>query len=87
MTGASSVFISIPGEKAAPNGMTFDKKGNIYLTDSLQGTVWKTDPNWGRSHALGQDRFADIPRPYYPSGRERTGVRSYRDRPVRGEHG
>jgi hypothetical protein len=47
MTGASSVFISIPGEKAAPNGMTFDKKGNIYLTDSFQGTVWKTGPAGG----------------------------------------
>ena len=46
-TGASSVFISIPGEKAAPNGMTFDKKGNIYLTDSLQGTVWKAPPGGG----------------------------------------
>ena len=47
MTGASSVFISIPGEKAAPNGMTFDKKGNIYLTDSFQGTVWKAGPTGG----------------------------------------
>jgi sugar lactone lactonase YvrE len=57
MTGASSVFISIPGEMigspsprntwAAPNGMTFDKKGNIYLTDSFQGTVWKTGPTGG----------------------------------------
>ncbi len=57
VTGASSVFITIPGEKpeppsprtawAAPNGMTFDKKGNIYLTDSFQGTVWKTGPTGG----------------------------------------
>jgi sugar lactone lactonase YvrE len=47
MTGASSVFTSVPGEKAAPNGMTFDKKGNVYLTDSFQGTVWKTGPTGG----------------------------------------
>jgi sugar lactone lactonase YvrE len=57
MTGASSVFISIPGEKinpkvpqsawAAPNGMTFDKKGNIFVADSFQGTVWKTGPTGG----------------------------------------
>jgi len=57
LTGASSVFISVPGEKpdppaprsawAAPNGMTFDKKGNIYLTDSFQGTVWRTGPTGG----------------------------------------
>lgn len=57
LTGASSVFISIPGEKigpkaprtawATPNGMTFDKKGNIYVADSFQGTVWKTGPTGG----------------------------------------
>jgi sugar lactone lactonase YvrE len=57
LTGASSVFISVPGEKpgppaprsawAAPNGMTFDKKGNIYLADSFQGTVWRTGPTGG----------------------------------------
>lgn len=57
LTGASSVFISIPGEKldpkvpraawSAPNGMTFDNKGNIYIADSFQGTVWKTGPNGG----------------------------------------
>jgi sugar lactone lactonase YvrE len=61
LTGASSVFISIPGEKAysnsprsawaAPNGMTFDKKGNIFLTDSFQGTVWKTGPTGGTATA------------------------------------
>lgn len=57
LTGASSLFISVPGEKigptaprtawAAPNGMTFDKKGNIYLADSFQGTVWRTGPTGG----------------------------------------
>jgi sugar lactone lactonase YvrE len=57
LTGASSVFISIPGEKigpnaprtawSAPNGMTFDKKGNIYIADSFQGTVWRTGPTGG----------------------------------------
>jgi len=57
LTGASSVFISVPGEKpeppsprsawAAPNGITFDKKGNIYLTDSYQGTVWRTGSTGG----------------------------------------
>jgi sugar lactone lactonase YvrE len=59
LTGASSEFISIPGEKflskvpraawAAPNGMTFDKKGNIYVADSFQGTVWRTGPTGGKA--------------------------------------
>lgn len=57
ITGASSVFIDIPGEKpfsnaprsawTAPNGMIFDKKGNIFLADSFQGTIWKTGPTGG----------------------------------------
>lgn len=57
LTGASSVFISIPGEKlgpkvpraawSAPNGMTFDRNGNIYIADSFQGTVWETGPAGG----------------------------------------
>jgi sugar lactone lactonase YvrE len=57
MTGASSMFISIPGERflskapretwATPNGISFDKKGNIYVTDSFQGTVWRTGPAGG----------------------------------------
>jgi len=57
LTGASSVFISIPGEKflskvpraawATPNGMTFDRKGNIYVADSFQGTVWRTGHSGG----------------------------------------
>jgi sugar lactone lactonase YvrE len=61
LTGASSVFISVPGEKigpaaprtawAAPNGMTLDKKGNIYLADSFQGTVWRTGPTGGTATA------------------------------------
>ena len=46
-TGASSVFITVPGDKAAPNGMAFDKQGNIYLTDSFQGTIWKTGTSGG----------------------------------------
>ena len=62
LTGASSVFISIPGEKfgsevpraawSTPNGMTFDKKGNIYVADSFQGTVWKTGPTGGAATPL-----------------------------------
>jgi len=57
LTGTASVFISIPGEKfgssaprtawATPNGLTFDRKGNIYVADSFQGTVWKTGPTGG----------------------------------------
>lgn len=45
-TGAASVFGVIPGG-AGPNVLTFDSKGNVYVTDSFQGTIWRTGPGGG----------------------------------------
>lgn len=43
VTGASSVFTTIPGGSAAgPNVLTFDDAGNVYVSDSFQGTIWRT---------------------------------------------
>jgi sugar lactone lactonase YvrE len=44
VTGASSVFMTVSGN-AGLNGLTFDKAGNVYVSDSFQGIIWKTDPN------------------------------------------
>jgi sugar lactone lactonase YvrE len=45
-TGASSVFTTIPGGSGAgPNVLTFDKDGNVYISDSFQGIIWKTGPS------------------------------------------
>jgi sugar lactone lactonase YvrE len=51
-TGASSVFTTIPGGAAAgPNVLTFDRHGNVYISDSFQGVIWKTGPGGGPSVA------------------------------------
>jgi DNA-binding beta-propeller fold protein YncE len=47
-TGASSVFTTIPGGAGAgPNVLTFDHAGNVYISDSFQGTIWRTGPAGG----------------------------------------
>lgn len=47
-TGATIVFGVIPGgASAGPNVLTFDSKGNVYVTDSFQGTIWRTGPGGG----------------------------------------
>jgi len=46
-TGNSSVFMTptLPG--AGLNGVTFDKQGNVYVSDSFNGVIWKTGPTGG----------------------------------------
>lgn len=44
--GMSEVFTTIPGGAAAgPNVLTFDSAGNVYISDSFQGIIWRTDQN------------------------------------------
>ena len=45
-TGASTIFASIPGS-AGPNALTFDRDGNVYVSDSFQGIIWKIGPTGG----------------------------------------
>ena len=43
-TGASSVFLAVPGGQTAGfglNAMAFDSGGNVYVSDSFQGAIWK----------------------------------------------
>lgn len=51
-TGDSSVFIKIPQKtlkaKPAPNKPAFDKNGNVYVSDSFQGIIWRTGPSGGK---------------------------------------
>jgi sugar lactone lactonase YvrE len=49
-TGNSSVFATVPtvaGSNTVPgiNALTFDKSGNVYVSDSFQGIIWKAAPN------------------------------------------
>lgn len=47
-TGASTVFATIPGGAAAgPNALAFDSAGNVYISDSFQGVIWRTGPGGG----------------------------------------
>jgi sugar lactone lactonase YvrE len=43
--GASSEFATIPGSSGL-NALTFDSAGNVYISDSFQGIIWRTGP-WG----------------------------------------
>jgi sugar lactone lactonase YvrE len=49
-TGASSVFMTATGS-AGLNGLTFDAGGNVYVSDSFQGIIWKTGPAGGAGTA------------------------------------
>ena len=46
-TGASSVFSTptLPGPGL--NALTFDKQGNVYISDSFNGVIWTTGPGGG----------------------------------------
>lgn len=49
-TGGASVFMTVTGG-AGLNAMTFDRAGNVYVSDSFQGIVWKTGANGGAGTA------------------------------------
>jgi sugar lactone lactonase YvrE len=49
-TGASSVFMTSPNGPAPNsglNGLEFDRMGNVYVSDSFGGIIWRTGPNGG----------------------------------------
>jgi len=58
-SGASSVFMTPTAPGAGLNALTFDKLGNVYVSDSFNGIIWKTGPNggtptiWSNSPLLG----------------------------------
>jgi sugar lactone lactonase YvrE len=55
VTGASTIFTTIPGGAAAgPNALTFDVAGNVYISDSFQGVIWQTGPGGGPATAWAQ---------------------------------
>src|SRR5215471_10190508 len=46
VTGASTVFMTVTGASGL-NALTFDQAGNVYVSDSFQGIIWKTGPSGG----------------------------------------
>jgi sugar lactone lactonase YvrE len=59
VSGASSVFMTPTIGGSGLNALTFDKLGNVYVSDSFNGIIWKTGPNggtptiWSNSPLLG----------------------------------
>jgi sugar lactone lactonase YvrE len=48
-TGKATVFMNTgQGAASGLNGLTFDKAGNVYVSDSFLGVIWKTGPNGGK---------------------------------------
>jgi sugar lactone lactonase YvrE len=46
-TGASSVFMTVSGSGSGLNALTFDSAGNVYVSDSFLGIIWRTGPGGG----------------------------------------
>ncbi len=58
VSGASSVFMTVSA--VAPSGpglnaLTFDRDGNVYVSDSFQGVIWKTGMHGGAATAWVTD--------------------------------
>jgi sugar lactone lactonase YvrE len=51
--GSSIVFMTVPTPAANTglNALTFDGLGNVYVSDSFQGTIWKTGQSGGLATA------------------------------------
>ena len=55
-SGAATTFATVTGSSGL-NALAFDRAGNVYISDSAQGIVWRTGPSGGAavawvSHAL-----------------------------------
>jgi sugar lactone lactonase YvrE len=53
--GGSNVFMAVPGGMAdgfGLNALTFDSGGNVYVSDSFQGAIWKTGPSGSGSMTI-----------------------------------
>ena len=85
-TGASKTF-AVPAlaPDSGLNALTFDKAGNVYISDSFQGIIWKTGPAGGVATAWVTSPLL-LPNGVPPFGAKRARLQQRR-RPVRGQHG
>jgi sugar lactone lactonase YvrE len=57
-TGSSAPFMTLPAARAPGAGLndvTFDRAGNVYVSDSFNGVVWRTGPSGGEATAWIDD--------------------------------
>ena len=52
--GSASVFMTVTGSSGL-NALTFDSSGNVYVSDSSQGIIWKTGASGGAATAWVTD--------------------------------
>lgn len=56
VTGSATTFADIPGgTSAGPNVLTFDAQGNVYVSDSFQGTIWRIPATGGEAQTWVSD--------------------------------
>jgi len=60
-TGASTVFMTVPGTGSGLNDLTFDTAGNVYVSDSFRGIIWRTGPGGGVATAWVTDLLLTTP--------------------------
>ena len=49
-SGAATTFATVTGASGL-NALAFDRAGNVYISDSAQGIVWRTGPGGGAAVA------------------------------------
>jgi sugar lactone lactonase YvrE len=58
-TGDATEFMTVPappaGAAAGLNDLTFDAAGNVYVSDSFQGVIWRTGAGGGTATAWASD--------------------------------
>ena len=55
VTGHSAVFMTPTLAGSGLNALTFDKAGNVYVSDSFNGVIWKAGPAGGTPTAWSSD--------------------------------
>jgi sugar lactone lactonase YvrE len=53
-SGMATIFATMPAGSGL-NALTFDKAGNVYVSDSFNGIIWRTGPNGGTPQAWVTD--------------------------------
>ncbi len=55
LTGTSRIFFTPPARGTGLNALTFDDIGNVYVSDSFLGTIWRSDSAGGNVTAWISD--------------------------------
>lgn len=59
LTGAASTFSQAPAGSGL-NALTFDRDGNVYISDSFRGIIWRTGPTGGDLVSWASDALLTV---------------------------